>query len=364
MRTPSPLPDRLTGCLIGGAIGDALGAPVEGLGLDQILERHGPQGLTEYVEGSYGIGAITDETQLTLRTCDALVRASVRARNKGISGAAVSMVRTAYVDWARIHRDPARSGPTVDPLHAPRGYGAATVAALRETGAWKPVNNSKGCAAVVRVAPCGFGAGDAERAFELATEVAALTHGHRTAHLAAGVFASTVWGLVRGGEIADSLARARELLEGRVGHGEVSRALDAAVAKAHSGVPTARDLAELGDGWTSEEALAVAVCVALRAEDLAAQGGAPNTAGIGQSALRSAVNHSGDSDTLGALCGNLVGARYGVHAFPGHWQSQLEVRERVIGLAADAALEYGPCPPAALDHDGAHETWTVAHFER
>lgn len=355
MRTPHPLPDRLTGCLIGGAVGDALGAPVEGLGLDQIHERHGPQGLTEYVEGSYGIGAITDETQLTLRTCDALVRASVSARDRGIGGASVGMVLDAYLEWERIHRDDG-PGPldSDDPLNAPRGYGAATVAALRQArNRPAPVNNSKGCAAVVRVAPCGFGVRAAEDAFELATRVAALTHGHRTAHLAAGVFAATIWGLVRGGEITASLTRARELLEERTGHEEVSRALDAAAAKADAGVPTARDLAELGHGWTSEEALAVAVCVALRADDLARSPGEPNVSGIGRSALRLAVNHSGDSDTLGALCGSLVGARYGVHAFPGDWQSRLEVRGHVIGLAADAALEYGPCPPSTED-----ESWT------
>jgi ADP-ribosylglycohydrolase len=400
MHTPSPLPDRLTGCLMGGAVGDALGAPVEGLGLDQIHERYGPRGLTEYAEGSYGVGAITDETQLTLRTAQALVRASVRARNKGIEGAAVGMVQTAYLGWARAHRDgggpgaaavavPAAGGAPPqaplppDPLDAPRGYGAATVAALRRAGArgkpgWplgtveSPINSSKGCAAVVRVAPCGFGTAKAEHAFDLAAQVAALTHGHRTAHLAAGVFAATVWSLVRGGETAASLDAARNLLEGHSGHDEVSRALDAAAATDARGVPSAWELAELGDGWTSEEALAVAVCVALRAQDLAPHPTGPGPAPgpphqgvpeIGRIGLRLAVNHSGDSDTLGALCGNLIGARYGVHAFPGHWQSQLEVRGRVIVLAADAALEYGPCPPADPAFGGADQTWTTACSE-
>lgn len=397
MHTPSPVPDRLTGCLMGGAVGDALGAPVEGLGLDQIHERYGPRGLTEYAEGSYGVGAITDETQLTLRTADALIRASVRARDKGIGGAAVGMVQTAYLGWVRIHRDgpdpdhPAGTAPAggpqappavPDPLNSPRGYGAATVAALRKAEARQepgrplgtveePVNHSKGCAAVVRVAPCGFGAGKAAYAFDLAVRVAALTHGHRTAQLAAGVFAATVWGLVRGGEVVDSLEEARHLLEGHSGHDEVARALDAAAETASRGVPTAWDLAGLGDGWTSEEALAVAACVALRAEDLASPATAPalghsshrGIPEVGRHGLRLAVNHSGDSDSIGALCGSLIGARYGVHAFPGHWQSQLEVRERVIGLAADAALEFGPCPPSEPAHEGVHGSWAVAHFE-
>jgi ADP-ribosylglycohydrolase len=410
MRTPSPLPDRLTGCLMGGAVGDALGAPVEGLGLDQIHEHYGPEGLTEYAEGSYGIGAITDETQLTLRTSDALIRASVRARDRGIGRAAVSMVQMAYLEWARIHRDedeadapvsrgaeaafPAPGGLPPEasagfpggvlaqnPMNAPRGYGAATVAALREAEARKdpgrplgtveePVNNSKGCAAVVRVAPCGFGVSRAENAFDLAMRVAALTHGHRTAQLASGVFAATVWGLVHGGETAESLEEARKLLKGHTGHEEVSQALDSAVRTASRGVPDAWDLAGLGDGWTSEEALAVAVCVALRADDFTSANtgpGHPSHLGVseaGRRGLRLAVNHSGDSDTIGALCGNLIGARYGTHAFPGHWQSQLEVRDQVIGLAADAALEFGPCPPAALGHGGVHESWVMAHHER
>ncbi|MET9798942.1 ADP-ribosylglycohydrolase family protein [Nocardiopsis alba] len=384
MRTSSPLPDRLTGCLMGGAVGDALGAPVEGLGLDQIRERYGTTGLSDYVEGSYGVGAITDETQLTLRTADALLRAHMRARDKGIEGAALGMVQASYLEWLN-HQMPSASlekeevGPGFGgaALRARRGYGAATVDALRAASArverrWvplgtpkAPINNSKGCAAVVRVAPCGFLTVSPAKAFDLGSEVAALTHGHRTAHLAAGTLAATVWGLVRDEPLESALETAREELEGRTGHEEVSSALDKAVAVAERGIPEARDLAELGDGWTSEEALAVAMCVALSAEAVLAREPSRHfsrgVADVGEHCLPLAVNHSGDSDTIGAICGGLIGARYGSHAFPGHWQSALEVRDEVIRLAADCALEFGPYPPSDQRYGGVHHTWFRHH---
>ena len=388
MRNPSPLPDLLTGCLLGGAIGDALGAPVEGLGLDQIRERYGGDGLTDYAEGSYGIGAVTDETQLTLRVAEALVRASIRERSKGIGGAAPGIVQMLCLEWLStqgVDMPPQGShhgwpfGNTA--MHARRGHSAATVDALRRAAARQrpgvplgtvaePVNNSKGCAAVVRAAPCGFGTGSIDSAFGMAERVAALTHGHRTAHLAAGAFSATVWGLVRGAPLEQALSEGRGVLEDREGHEEVSRALDKAVSVAARGVPTAADLAELGDGWTSEEALAVAVCVALHADGpYAAEEGAQGTPATdrralpkaGRRSLLLAVNHSGDSDSLGALCGNLIGARHGVHAFPGHWQSQLEVRDVAIRLAADCALEYAPWPPDDSDFGGAHPSWSRRH---
>jgi ADP-ribosylglycohydrolase len=88
-----PAPDRILGCLLGGAIGDALGAPIEGASLVRIRARYGEDGLKEY--GGTGEGAITDETQLTLLTAEALVQASVRARSKGIGGATGGLLQWA-----------------------------------------------------------------------------------------------------------------------------------------------------------------------------------------------------------------------------------------------------------------------------
>ncbi|WP_440998082.1 ADP-ribosylglycohydrolase family protein [Arhodomonas sp. SL1] len=66
--------ETFTGCLIGGAIGDALGAPVEFLSADQINARCGRKGVRDF-EPAYGrSGAITDDTQMTLFTAVELRR--------------------------------------------------------------------------------------------------------------------------------------------------------------------------------------------------------------------------------------------------------------------------------------------------
>jgi hypothetical protein len=56
------LQERFRGCLLGGAVGDALGAPVEFLSRPMILNRFGPAGIRDYAP-AYGLkGAITDDT--------------------------------------------------------------------------------------------------------------------------------------------------------------------------------------------------------------------------------------------------------------------------------------------------------------
>ena len=51
---------RFAGCLLGGAVGDALGATVEFMGREEILRRFGPAGLTAYAPAYGGrVGAPT-----------------------------------------------------------------------------------------------------------------------------------------------------------------------------------------------------------------------------------------------------------------------------------------------------------------
>jgi ADP-ribosylglycohydrolase len=60
--------DRIRGSLLGGAVGDALGAGIEFMKLNEIRRRYGAQGVTGYVEAYGRRGAITDDTQMTLFT--------------------------------------------------------------------------------------------------------------------------------------------------------------------------------------------------------------------------------------------------------------------------------------------------------
>lgn len=56
--------DKYIGCLIGGAVGDALGYEIEFLSENDIFSRFGKKGITEYVLKN-GVAEISDDTQMT-----------------------------------------------------------------------------------------------------------------------------------------------------------------------------------------------------------------------------------------------------------------------------------------------------------
>ena len=70
--------DRILGCLLGGAVGDALGAPVEFTSLRNIRAEHGDLGVRDFVAGAWPAGTFTDDTQMTLFTAEGCEQLLVR----------------------------------------------------------------------------------------------------------------------------------------------------------------------------------------------------------------------------------------------------------------------------------------------
>jgi len=328
--------DRIRGCLLAGAVGDALGAPIEFDSLSRIRERCGPDGVTGYLP-AYGLegGAITDDTQMTLFTAEGLIRAYVRSSHRGI-GHPPSVVRYAYLRWLATQGETSRTRPvapldedgwlvTVEGLHRRRAPGNTCLSAMRsaEVGTIEePLNDSKGCGGVMRVAPVGLVTG--VDPFVLGVECAALTHGHPSGYLAAGFFAMVVASLFEGASLEESIDGATRRLRGEPNSTEVLDAIDAARRVASGGRPTPEQLETLGGGWVAEEALAIALCCALVAEDL-------------RDGLLLAVNHSGDSDSTGSMVGNLLGVMHGESAIPPELLGGLELRDVITEVADDLA---------------------------
>jgi ADP-ribosylglycohydrolase len=316
--------DRLVGSILAGAIGDALGAPIEFDDLGMIRRRHGPAGLTGYAPAYGRLGAITDDTQMTLFTAEGLLL----ARSDEIDDV-VACIRASYITWLRTQG----SSATVEPpeaslllqheiLHSLRAPGMTCMSALQAGGDGSPehrLNTSKGCGGVMRVAPI---AALPDHWFEVGARAAALTHGHPSGYLSAGVLAHVVAECVRGASLQDAVERSRAVLVTWDDHEEASRAIDAALAVAATGDITAEALETLGGGWVGEEALAIGLCCALVAPDV-------------RSGLLLAVNHSGDSDSTGSIAGNLLGARHGIDALPADLLEQLEARELIEQVAED-----------------------------
>jgi ADP-ribosylglycohydrolase len=332
--------ERFRGCLLGGAVGDALGAPVEFMSHAEILRTFGSGGITGYVPTYGGIGRITDDTQLTLFTAEGLLRAWVRGCVKGVASVP-DLTRQAYLRWLRTqHEGPV---PTVDArvpldgwlirhrqLHSRRDPGNTCLGALRDARVHEgPArNNSKGCGGVMRMAPVGLflwmpETNQAPRhAFQLATELAAITHGHPTGQLAAGAFAVLILGLVDGAGLPEAIAIAKAELVRHAHHEETLRAIEQAEILARSDLSQAAALGNLGHGWVAEEALATSIYCALVAPSF-------------REAVRLAIHHDGDSDTTGSITGNLCGALHGVSAIPEEWLEPLELRHVITEIADD-----------------------------
>ena len=80
------LKDRVLGCMVGGAVGDALGYPVEFWNYDTILNEYGRNGITRYKLGRNGKALISDDTQMTLFTAAGLLIGMTRGYMRGIMG--------------------------------------------------------------------------------------------------------------------------------------------------------------------------------------------------------------------------------------------------------------------------------------
>ncbi|WP_368448773.1 ADP-ribosylglycohydrolase family protein [Cobetia amphilecti] len=349
---------RFRGCLLGGAVGDALGAAVEFLSHEEIQARFGSDGIADYAPAYGGLGRITDDTQMTLFTAEGLLRSHVRGCLRGITTQS-GLVSSAYERWLYTQGERSRqeteqewldSGWLIKQreLHSRRAPGMTCLSALKQMRAYgdRAQNDSKGCGGVMRVAPVGLFAhamgASHEMCFELGEEVCALTHGHVTGQLTGGVLAVMIQCLVAGDAMAQALAHALCILERKPGCDDTLQALEQARALAESETSAPAAVVLLGLGWIAEEALAIAVYCALTARDY-------------RSAIQLAVNHDGDSDSTGAITGNLLGAQWGEEAIPSDWLAPLELRD-VIG---EIAKDLHDCPRWELytDGGGKDEKW-------
>jgi ADP-ribosylglycohydrolase len=190
-----------------------------------------------------------------------------------------------------------------------------------------PVNDSKGSGAIMRSAPIGLAAADRQRAFDLARDAGALTHGHPSGYLSAAYFAALVHDLSRSRPLDAALTAADALLAREPGHEEVAAAVADARGLAAAGPPPPEALESLGGGWVGEEALAIALACVLTA-DLASPSDIAD-------ALWRAVCHSGDSDSTGSLTGNLLGAMAGAEELPASWLPAIELRDVIERIALD-----------------------------
>jgi ADP-ribosylglycohydrolase len=324
----SPQAERVLGCLLAGAAGDALGARVEFLSWDEIRRGFGNWGIRSMAPIYGRRGAITDDTQMMLFTAEGLLRAFVRKRETGSCHVPV-VVHHALQRWLLTQGvepalSPCRDGWLIEQpaLWSRRAPGNTCLSALMESRVFgeAAVNDSKGCGGVMRVAPCAF----LSNPFEVASETARLTHGHPTGYLAAGLFADILNRLWRQSlPLAEVVVIALQAHGGKPGMQETRRLVEYVLRLHQQGVrPNPERIADLGGGWVADEALAIGLWCALAAESL-------------EDGIIMAVNHSGDSDSTGMIAGNVLGLIYGPQAIPERWLEALELRDVITQVALD-----------------------------
>ena len=334
------------GCLLGGAAGDALGAPVEFMSESAIRARFGPSGIQEFGPAFGRLGAITDDTQMTLFTAEGLLRSRFSARAPTTEDLRV-YIAAAYMRWLRTqgakHELQAElcNGWLIgnEEIFSSRAPGVTCMSGLRSMRELTDLakNESKGCGGVMRVAPVSMYFASLSRrlpgrherlrhnAFIVGCESAGITHGHPTGQLASGTFAVILMELLSGSNLQEAISIAMATLCVQSQFEETAKAVDTArrLAAAQPNDPVA--LHTLGGGWVAEEALAIAIYCALSASDF-------------RSGVELSVNHGGDSDSTGSMTGQLLGAIHGYEAIPATWLSELELYDVTGSAAIDLML--------------------------
>lgn len=329
--------EHFRGCLLGGAVGDAFGWPVEFLQLEEIKTRFGNAGIVTMQTNEHGVAEITDDTQMTLFTAEGILRALSRSMSRGGVCHVPSIVYRAYLRWFDTQYGPGAIDTDllnswlhkVPELHIMRGPGHACISALRSgiMGSLDhPVTNSKGCGGVMRMAPIGLFCYDQK--FKIGCECAAITHGHPSGYIPAGILAQMIYSIVKGNSIENSIRRSIEMAQEYEGHEESVTIIQRAIELAQSDMATLAAIKQLGEGWVGEEALAIAIYCSIKFQHDFKQ------------AIIVAVNHDGDSDSTGAITGNILGAYLGVSAIPEGWLASLELKDVIIDLADDLFKKY------------------------
>ena len=351
--------DRTLGCMVGGAVGDALGYPVEFDSWTRICRRYGRQGITRYQLDRTGLALISDDTQMALFTAAGVLLGMTRGYLRGIAARLDSYCQYTYLDWLHTQEWPSRKeGERVDSwlmdipgLYARRAPGNTCLTSLKAIESKQEAkNNSCGCGGVMRTAPIAlicwlhdYVRGDRAYCDMVAAEAARITHKHPLGFLPSAVLNDILMRLLAGkaSDSASLVAVVQEATDclpsivsdddedktyGELWPGKVRELQDIlrkAMALAATDTPDPEAIESIGGGWTGHEALAIAIYSAVKHADSF------------EDAIVSAVNHSGDSDSTGAICGNIMGTLLGRSAIPSYYTEKLELLDIIEEIAND-----------------------------
>ena len=321
--------DKYLGCLIGGAVGDALGYPVEFSTYNQILARHGTGGISDY-SLTNGTALISDDTQMMLFTAEGLLM---------VGDDKLTSIYNCYREWAAMQIEGYPLAEAISrlskypALYESREPGRTCISSLVHNARGsvaEPMNYSKGCGGIMRVAPIGLyynitKTSTAEIS-KIAAEAAALTHGHELGYIPAAILGHMCAVLSQtdatvDNALTDAVNTAKMLFGDTENMIYLQNLIEKAVEISKADIPDIDAITQLGEGWVAEETLAIAVYCSLKYSNSF------------EKSIVASVNHSGDSDSTGAVTGNIMGAHLGLSAIPQKYTGNLELYDLIKSTA-------------------------------
>lgn len=339
--------DKCRGSLIGGAVGDALGYEVEFMSLQSIRKRFGEEGIGDYVLNHHGVAEFSDDTQMSLFTAHGLLCCAQDGHL--FHDDMTHYLRRSYIDWYYTQSRPMSKMKhnwllglrALWSQRAPGNTCLSALATVRKSDFMPVINMSKGCGGVMRVAPIAVYSAAHPRLLNLqyatflAGAAAEITHKHPLSTYSSMALGAIVAECIDHSEVDRDkfrfivMQRVFKLMSMWFGMDEYLSELEALMEKAltlaEEDLPDTDAIALLGEGWVAEETLAIALfCVMRYIDDFS-------------KCICCAVNHSGDSDSTGAVAGNIIGAIVGYDAIPKKFLTALELHDVVLSVADDLA---------------------------
>ena len=342
------LQNRIRGSLTGGAAGDALGYAVEFMGENELFGKYGKGGIRAYSLDSVSKKAlISDDTQMTLFAAEAIIKWLSARANGGADDSLRSYALQSHLDWLDTQESTfERAGKQFFPhglmaerrMFACRAPGITCLSALHKRRNQKQtadsfiadkINNSKGCGGVMRVAPVGMlKYGEIRQIDNEGAEFAAITHSHSLGYMPAALLTHIIHSILysdAGNTLQDIVEDALDAVAGLFrddAHiGELVKIIRLAIELSENDARDLDNIHRLGEEWVVEEALAIAIYCCLRYPYDFSQ------------CIITAVNHKGDSDSTGAIAGNIIGAYLGYDEIEEKWKEDLELSDVILGVA-------------------------------
>ena len=354
------------GCLLGLAVGDAMGYAVDRLSWEEISRDYGPDGIRGY-DLANGYADVSSHTQIAAYTACGLLMGMTRRQRLGRVAPYTRYAELAMREWCQnqhARRLPDRTScwvSEVEDLRRRRCLDTRMLDTLsRERlgapGASFNSFDSPGCLGAA-VSAGAFFAPERMAAYEvgsLGAGIVAMTHGDPMTFLSGAVTAYVIAGILQDPEttLREHFLQATDVVAAQFGADypqaeTLKRLLYRATLLASNTLLPPRDAMEHLGCTTFAECLAGAMYTSLVSEkDF-------------DSAMILAVNHSGRSAAVGALSGAFLGARLGAEAIPDFYLEGLESVQVLSELAEDL-LEGCPMGRSAGFFD---DTWDQKYIQ-